>query len=135
MKEKEIKNKGEIIIYQTSKKEVNFEVRLEKESIWLTQAQIAELFDIDRSVVTKHLGNIFKTGELEEKSNVQKMHIANSDKPREPEQLAATEDSSVVRQESLFAHGVEAGGLLKARELFGKDLNNIINELNGYLIV
>jgi len=81
MKKEEIVNKGEIIIYQTSKKEVDFAVRLEEETVWLTQAQIAELFDTERSVITKHLGNIFKTGELDEKSNVQKMHIANSDKP------------------------------------------------------
>lgn len=54
---------------------------LAKETIWATQAQIAELFGIDRTVATRHVGNIFKSGEVEEKSNVQKMHIASSDKP------------------------------------------------------
>jgi hypothetical protein len=52
-----------------------------KETIWATQAQIAELFDIDRTVVTKHINNILKDKEISEKSNVQKMHIPNSDKP------------------------------------------------------
>ncbi len=71
--------KGEIIIYKTSTGP-KLEVRLEKETIWMTQAQIAELFGSERTVITKHLNNVFKEGELQEKSNVQKMHIANSDK-------------------------------------------------------
>ena len=68
--------KGQVILYKN-----NLEVRLEHNSVWLTQKQMSELFDTERSVVTKHLQNIFNSGELEEKSNVQKMHIANSDKP------------------------------------------------------
>ena len=51
------------------------------ETVWLTQDQMAKLFGKDRTVITRHINNIFKDGELEEKSNVQKMHIANSDKP------------------------------------------------------
>src|SRR3989338_4033735 len=77
--EKEIK-KGEIIIYQSATGP-NIKVKIEADTIWLTQAQISELFNTERSVITKHLKNIFATGELFDKSNVQKMHIANSDKP------------------------------------------------------
>ncbi|MBI5022908.1 MAG: virulence RhuM family protein [Candidatus Magasanikbacteria bacterium] len=73
--------KGEVIIYQASKGEARVEVRLEKETVWLTHAQIALLFDTERSVITKHLNNIFQSGELNEKCNVQKLHIVNSDKP------------------------------------------------------
>jgi len=51
------------------------------ETIWASQKDIAEVFGIDRTVVTKHINNIFKDDEIDEKSNVQKMHIANSDKP------------------------------------------------------
>jgi len=58
-----IAGKGEIIIYE-SKGVPGLEVRLEKDNIWMTQAQIAELFDSERSVVTKHLGNIYKDKEL-----------------------------------------------------------------------
>ena len=76
---KEGSKKGEIIIYQTSTGP-KLEVRLEKETIWMTQAQISSLFGSERSVITKHLNNIFKERELHEKSNVQKMHIPNSDK-------------------------------------------------------
>jgi hypothetical protein len=46
----------------------------------LIKKQIVTLFDKDRSVITKHIGNIFSDGELEQKSNVQNLHIANSDK-------------------------------------------------------
>jgi len=77
---KEKTERGEIIIYTTSAGP-RLEVRLEEDTIWLTQAQIASLFSSERSVITKHLKNIFKEGELQEKSNVQKVHIANSDKP------------------------------------------------------
>lgn len=56
-------------------------VRLEGENLWLTQDQIANLFDRERSVITKHLRNIFKNSELIEESNVQNLHIAGSNKP------------------------------------------------------
>src|SRR3990167_6573830 len=75
--------KGEIIIYKTSKNEVSLKVRFENETVWLTQAEIGELFGKDRTVITKHIKNIFTDKEINFKSNVQKMHIANSDKPRE----------------------------------------------------
>ncbi len=67
MKKKETKNKGEIIIYKTSKGP-ELKVWLEKETVWLTQAQIALLFGTQRPAITKHLNNIFKTGELDKKS-------------------------------------------------------------------
>jgi len=54
---------------------------LENETIWLTQEQMSQLFDRERSVITKHIGNVFSEGELEEKSNVQNLHISGSDKP------------------------------------------------------
>jgi len=72
---------GEIVLYRASDGTVNLDVRLERESVWLTQAQMAELFATERSVITKHLGNIFRSGELDQKSNVQKMHITGSDRP------------------------------------------------------
>lgn len=62
---KEIK-KGEIIIYK-SKEGPKLEVRLEEDTVWLTQKQIAILFGTQRPAITKHLNNIFKSGELEEK--------------------------------------------------------------------
>ena len=75
-----MEKQGEIILYQPDEA-VRLEVRLEDETVWLTQAQIAELFQRDRTVITKHINNVFKEKELEEKSNVHDLHIANSDKP------------------------------------------------------
>ena len=66
MKKEEEFNKGEIVIYK-SKEGPKLEVRLQEDTIWLTQKQIAELFGTQRQSITKHLNNIFKSGELEEK--------------------------------------------------------------------
>ena len=74
-------NKGEIVIYKTNDGKTSLDVKLEKETAWLTQQQLTQLFNRDRTVITKHLNNIFKEKELNEKSNVQKTHIPNSDKP------------------------------------------------------
>jgi hypothetical protein len=54
---------------------------LEEETVWLTQAQMVLLFERDRTVITKHINNIFDEKELDAKSNVHFLHIANSDKP------------------------------------------------------
>jgi hypothetical protein len=68
-------------MYQTEDGKTKIEVEFENDTVWLTQAQMAELFQRDRTVITKHIKNIFEEGELQEKSNVQNLHIANSDKP------------------------------------------------------
>ena len=62
-----MENKGEIIMYQPNE-EVRLEVRLENETVWLTQAQIAQLFGTGRQAITKHLKNIFASQELDEDS-------------------------------------------------------------------
>ncbi len=63
-----MEQKGEILIYKTEKGENQLEVRLENETVWLSQKQIAQLFGTQRPAITKHLSNIFKTKELNEKS-------------------------------------------------------------------
>lgn len=72
---------NKIIIYQTEDGLTKIDVTIENETVWLNQDQMAELFQRDRTVITKHIGNIFREGELDEKSNVQFLHVANSDKP------------------------------------------------------
>jgi prophage maintenance system killer protein len=67
-KEDEIASKGEIVIYQAKDKQVQLEVKLEQETVWLSQKQISALFDVDRTVITKHLNNIFGSKELEKNS-------------------------------------------------------------------
>ena len=73
--------KKEILIYQSKSGKIEFRGDLQKDTIWGTQRQIADVFEIERSVVTKHIGKIIKDREIDEKSNVQKMHFAHSDKP------------------------------------------------------
>jgi death-on-curing family protein len=60
---------------------IEIETRFDGETVWLRQDEIALLFGKDRSVITKHINKILKDKEVDEKSNVQKMHFANSDKP------------------------------------------------------
>lgn len=70
-----------IEIYQAEDGKLELNVTLENETVWLTQLQMVELFGRDQSVLSRHIRNVFKDGELFEKSNMQKMHIAGSDKP------------------------------------------------------
>ena len=70
--------RNEIILFENQN--VKLEVNMKDETVWLTQEQMALLFNKDRTVITRHINNIIKDGELDEKSNVQKMHFANSDK-------------------------------------------------------
>lgn len=72
---------SQFLLYTGPDGQVNVEVFLAGETVWLTQKRMAELFGVDRTVVLKHLKNIFEAQELQEKSNVQKLHIANSAKP------------------------------------------------------
>ena len=69
-----------IILYKPDST-ISLDVRVENDTVWLSQAQMADLFLRDRTVITKHINNIFKEQELEESSNVHFLHIANSDKP------------------------------------------------------
>jgi DNA ligase (NAD+) len=74
-------NSKELVLFTSTDGNVTVDVQLKNDTVWLTQKQISELFDKERSVVTKHINNVFKEQELDEKSNVQSLHIANSDKP------------------------------------------------------
>ena len=72
--------KNEIVVYQPDET-VRLDVRLEENTVWLTQNQMTDLFQRDRSVITRHINNVFAEGELDEQSNVHFLHIAISDKP------------------------------------------------------
>jgi hypothetical protein len=71
----------QFLLYKSENGNIKVDVLVQDETVWLTQEQMGELFGRDRTVITKHINNIFKEGELEEKSNVQNLHIAFSDKP------------------------------------------------------
>jgi prophage maintenance system killer protein len=72
---------GEVVLYKTKDGRTALDVRLKGDTVWLTQAQMTKLFERDQSVISRHINNVFKEKELDQKSNMQKMHIAKSDKP------------------------------------------------------
>lgn len=69
------------IIYNTDDGNASVRLYANDGTVWMTQAQIAELFSKERSGISKHINNIFRDNELDQKSNVSFLHIANSDKP------------------------------------------------------
>ncbi len=76
-----MQEKNEIVIFETEDKEVKLPVTVEDETVWLNQNQMIELFGRDQSVISRHIRNVFKEHEVDEKSNMHFLHIANSDKP------------------------------------------------------
>jgi hypothetical protein len=72
---------NDIVIYQSPDGQTQLDVQIDNQTVWLTQAQMALLFERDQSVISRHIRNVFAKGELEEKCNMQNLHIANSDKP------------------------------------------------------
>ncbi|MCE2712960.1 MAG: virulence RhuM family protein [Cryomorphaceae bacterium] len=72
--------KNEIIIYHPHEAAEHIEVHIENQTFWLNQEQIAALFQRDQYVISRHIRNVFKEEELDEKSTMQKMHIPKSDK-------------------------------------------------------
>ncbi|MBR1742743.1 MAG: virulence protein RhuM/Fic/DOC family protein [Lachnospiraceae bacterium] len=73
--------KNELVFFETEDREITLSVPIEDETVWLNQAQMTTLFGVDRTVITRHVNNVFKEGELVRESNVQNLHIANSDRP------------------------------------------------------
>jgi hypothetical protein len=72
-----------LIFYQTEDGRTKIDVRLENNTVWLNREQMAELFQINRTGISRHVKNIFEDNEVDYESNVQKMRIANSDRPTE----------------------------------------------------
>ena len=74
-------NNQQIVIYQTESGETQIDVRLEQETVCLSQAQMVDLFGRDQSVISRHIRNATTEGKVNEKSNMQKMHIARPFNP------------------------------------------------------
>lgn len=78
---KKQENQNDIVIYKAKDGRTSLEVNLAQDTVWLNQTQIMALFQRDQSVISRHIRNLFSEGELEQESNMQKMHIADSAKP------------------------------------------------------
>ena len=79
----DIGKKSQMLIYTTEDGLTKIETAFDGDTVWLSKAQMAELFQRDRSVISKHIKNVFEEGDLQKAGNVQNLHIANSDKPVE----------------------------------------------------
>jgi hypothetical protein len=71
----------QVILFQAAEGQVTLDVRLEADTVWLSQGQMAELLGRERSVITRHVGNVFREGELPEPCNVHFLHAFGSDRP------------------------------------------------------
>lgn len=67
-------NNSQLVIYQSQDGNLNIDVTLQNDTVWLSQNQMSELFDKDQSVIARHISNVFKEGELEKESNMQILH-------------------------------------------------------------
>ena len=72
---------GEVVLYEAPDGDVRVDVRLAEETVWLSQAQMVELFERDQSVVSRHVRHVFAEGEVPEEGNMQVLHIASADRP------------------------------------------------------
>ncbi len=70
---------SDILIYQNQEGNIKIDVRLQKETVWLTQAQMAALFGKDKRTISEHIGHIFSEGELEKNSVVRNFRTTASD--------------------------------------------------------
>ena len=75
-------NENEIVVYEPDET-IRLDVCLDDDTDWLTQNQMTDLFQRDRTIITRHINNVFSKGELDEKSNVHFLHIPFSDRPIE----------------------------------------------------
>lgn len=73
------KSRGEIIIYRTKDGKAALEVKLQEETVWLSQAQVGQLFDKNKRTISEHISNLFKEGELIEKAVVRKFRTTAAD--------------------------------------------------------
>ena len=80
-----MENLSNILIYQTEDGVTKIETRLQEETVWLTQAQICELFQKSKATISEHLKNIFVEGELSEKSTVRKFRTVQTEGSRQVE--------------------------------------------------
>ena len=83
-----MENKGEVIIYQTEDGKNHIEVKLDRDSIWLTQKQISELFQTEVPAINKHINNIYRSDELVKDATVSKMEIVRQEGKRSVRRIA-----------------------------------------------
>ena len=126
-------NKGEIVMYQPDET-IRLEVRMGEETVWLTQQQMAELFDKDRTVIGRHIRNIYKEEELEKSITCAKFAHMGTDGDQEYEYTAYNLDVIISVVEGIFYDGqifdayVQIAGLIKQAKHSIVLVDNYIDE-------
>lgn len=119
---------GEIILYQPDEA-VKLEVRMEDETVWLTQAQIAELFGTEVPAISKHIRNIIRSGELEKEATVSKMEIVRLEGSRKVKRVI-----DIYNLDMILSVGYRVNS--KNATLFRRWANKVLKEylLKGYSV-
>lgn len=78
-----MEGKGEIIIYQTEDNQTSLEVRLQEETVWLSQKELSDLFMKEVPTINEHIKNIYKEGELDKDSTIRKFRIVRTEGKRQ----------------------------------------------------
>lgn len=117
--------KNEIVTFENGELKIDVTVTPKEETVWLTQDQMAELFGVNRSNITRHISNIFKNEELDEKTSVRFLHESNNPKYRPPK---------YYNLDVIIGVGYKVNS--KRGILFRKWANNILKKymLKGYVI-
>lgn len=123
-----MENLGEIVLYQPEEA-VKLEVRLEDETVWLTQAQIAELFGTEVPAISKHIRNIIQSEELEQEATVSKMEIVRLEGSRRVKRVI-----EIYNLDMILSVGYRVNS--KNATLFRRWANKVLKEylLKGYSI-
>jgi len=121
-------NTGEIVLYQPEG-EVRLEVRVENDTVWLTQAQMAELFDVKRQAITKHVKNIFETRELEESATSSILELVQKEGSRSVKRLVTLYNLDMIIS---VGFRVNTGRGIKFRRWANKVLKDYM--LKGFVI-
>lgn len=96
---------SDILIYQNQDGNIKIDVRLQEETVWLTQAQMGQLFGKDKRTISEHISNIFSEGELEENSVVRKFRTVQTEGTREMKDWIQRLDSILqLNGRELFTH-------------------------------
>ena len=86
---------NKIVIYQTEDGQTQIDVRLENDTVWLTQAQMVDLFQTTKQNVSLHVGNVFKEGELEQEATVKEyLTVQKEGKEKSGDKLGTTTSTS-----------------------------------------
>ncbi len=132
-----MEHQGEIILYQPDEA-VKLEVRLEDETVWLTQAQIAELFGTEVPAISKHIRNIIRSGELEKEATVSKMEIVRLEGSRKVKRVIDIYNLDMILSIGYRVNSKNAtqfrrwaNKVLKEYLLKGYSINQRINQLEN----